>query len=550
MHSWDLIAAITLVLGMALVCGIAASRLKQNPIIGYLFAGVVLGPSGLNLLSKASPQLLELSELGVALLLFSVGLEFSFTRLRQIGSIAVFGGVAQVALTAAAAFPALRWIGLPAAEALLIGFAVSMSSTAVVIRVLAGRTELESQHGRNAVGILLLQDLAVVPLLILSQAMGAGEAAALQRLGATIVSGAALAAVLYGVTRFVLPRMLEQAAASSRDLPVVLAIASCLGAAWGAHAAGLSPAMGAFVAGILIAGSPFAEQVRADVTPLSSGFITIFFASIGALVDLRGWSDFGLIAAMTVGLMAAKAMVVFAVVWMFQRSASTAAATAMALCQVGEFTFVVADAGSKAGVISEASFRVMLGAAVMSLLITPYLIAAAPALAARLRGATGKASIQREGAVIVVGYGPAGEAVVARLQEAGLPVTVLDQNPAHAPPILFGDATQPENLLHAGLMRARALVCTVPDPQVARIITSQAKRLAPSVPVFARARYHLFAQGIAAAGARVVVDEEELVGGQLGSAVMEAIQPTPGAEPPQPLPPSPDDPSSRTTSTG
>jgi len=516
--------------------------LKQNPVVGYLAAGMLLGPTGMGLIGN-NGQLRDLSELGVALLLFAIGLEFSYARLRQIGSIASVGGTLQVALTIAAVLGLYLALGSPLSEAFVVAAGVAMSSTAVVLRVLADRSELDSQHGKNAIGILLLQDLAVVPLLIITETMaeGAGGAGAVKALLLKVGLGVLLGFGLLVLVKFVMPGLLTRVAATgSRELPVVLAVVSSLGAAWAAHSAGLSPVLGAFVAGLLLAESPFAEQIRADITPLSAVFITIFFASIGTITKLPvGW-DMLILLPLGMLLLLIKAVILGGIVWYLQRSLRTAVATAFTLCQVGEFTFVIADAGFRGGLVTLPHFQTLLGISIASLILTPYLIGWAPAAATlilRRMKQTERNMLEQQthrrghyDRVLIVGFGPAGEEIIELLNEAKIPYLVVDLNSARVDqfrsnmPIEFGDATQTEMLHHLGASHARAIISTVPDPAIARLLVAQVRRYAPGVPLIARSRYQRFAQDLRDAGADFVVEEEREVGRRLGEAVLTALQ--------------------------
>ena len=542
LESWSFLGSVVLLLATAVICGVIARRLKQNPVVGYLAAGMLLGPTGMGLIGN-NGQLRDLSELGVALLLFAIGLEFSYARLRQIGSIASVGGTLQVALTIAAVLGLYLALGSPLSEAFVVAAGVAMSSTAVVLRVLADRSELDSQHGKNAIGILLLQDLAVVPLLIITETMaeGAGGAGAVKALLLKVGLGVLLGFGLLVLVKFVMPGLLTRVAATgSRELPVVLAVVSSLGAAWAAHSAGLSPVLGAFVAGLLLAESPFAEQIRADITPLSAVFITIFFASIGTITKLPvGW-DMLILLPLGMLLLLIKAVILGGIVWYLQRSLRTAVATAFTLCQVGEFTFVIADAGFRGGLITLPHFQTLLGISIASLILTPYLIGWAPAAATlilRRMKQTERNMLEQQthrrghyDRVLIVGFGPAGEEIIELLNEAKIPYLVVDLNSARVDqfrsnmPIEFGDATQTEMLHHLGASHARAIISTVPDPAIARLLVAQVRRYAPGVPLIARSRYQRFAQDLRDAGADFVVEEEREVGRRLGEAVLTALQ--------------------------
>ncbi len=538
MDAWNLVLDFTALLGVALLMGILFGRLRQNPIGGYLLTGILLGPSGLGVV-RGGDAVRFIAELGVALLLFTIGLEFSWSRLRTFGRLAAWGGTLQIGATLILFAILAASLALPATEAVVIGAAVALSSTAVVLRILTDRGELDSLHGRNALGILLLQDLAVVPLVLLVSALsGATDYwSSAREFGFRILQGSVLVAAMAVVCRSVLPRLLHAASSFRiRDLPIILAVTVFLGAAWATHALGLSPILGTFIAGMLLAETPFAEQIRADVVPLRAAFVTVFFASIGMLVELPSLPVGALALTAAVFIAAVKAAIIALIVRLLGRPSREAWRTGFTLAQIGEFSFLLIEMALRAGLISPGSFQILLSASLLTLLATPYLIAAAPRLAdalawRSLRPLPAQTPIEPSvtGRVIVVGFGPAGQAVVHELRQAAVPFVVLELNPntvdAHRSelPIMLGDAVQPEILEHAGLAQAAAVVVTLPDPDAVRQIVRRAKYLAPSVPIIARARHHIEAPALLDAGAGHVADEEEIMGMELARQLRHAL---------------------------
>ena len=544
MNIWEVILEIALVLSVALLLGGLFERIRQNAVTGYLLAGLLLGPAGTGWISNFE-HIRLLAELGVALLLFTIGLEFSLSRLRASGRMVILGGTVQIVVTGVVGGSAAAASGLSTVEAIIIGAALSLSSTAVVLRVLADRTELESLHGRNALGILLLQDLAVVPLVLLVLALGEGVTGSTMfaRFAFSIGVAAALIAAIFLVTKYVFPRLLDIASAyRNRDLPVVLSFAVCLGAAGVSHAANLSPILGAFLAGMLLVESPFAAQIRADITPLRAVFLTLFFTSVGMLVQLPTGGALLVVVPLALVIMWGKAMIVGFVVRLFRQPHTVAVSTGLALSQVGEFSFVLLELGYRQGLLPHETFQVLLSVSIVTLVLTPYVIAGAPKLGeaitrilyrftsaspAGVRSASNGQHLS--GHVIIVGFGPAGQRVAEALQGAAMPFVVVDLNPrsvsAHRPaiPIEFGDAARPEILHHLGIKHSRALVVTVPEPHMSELIIRQAKRIAPSIPVVARVRYHTHGSTLARAGADRAVDEENLLGWALVNALQEVI---------------------------
>lgn len=538
--SWETLARLVTLLGVAAGLGVLLRRLGQNAIVGYLLAGVMLGPTGFGLIGRGQ-ELREVSELGVALLLFSIGLEFSFSRLHQIGPVAVFGGAAQLSLTLAAFTWILHAAGMGLNEALVLAAAIAMSSTSVVLRVLMDNAELDSRHGRTAVGILLAQDVAVLPLLLATDALAEnlGGPQALSRFGLKALAIAAASALLWLAMRYLAPSFFAQALLSrNRELQVLVAACASLGAAAGAHAVGLSPAIGAFAAGVVLAESPFATQMRADLTPLTAVFVATFFASVGTIVNLPHGPEIAYVVLAAAGVLLVKSVIVALVVWVFQRSIRVAVATGLALSQVGEFTFVLADNGNRRGLVRASHLEFLVAVSLVTLIATPYVIGAAPRVIAavlrriparRRRGLEPKPAGDRHDRVIVIGFGPAGQQVVSGLQREGMRFLILEFNPSTVSafgstlPIELGDATQPEILHHIGVRSARAVVVSIPDPSAARVIVEHVARMAPQVPVIVRSRYHMFTAMLDHAGATSTVDEEQIVGSEMAKEVLQHL---------------------------
>ncbi len=540
MDLWTALLDILFLLAAAIVLGGLCERLRQSAILGYLLAGTLLGPHALDWMPNHE-AVSTIAELGVAMLLFAIGLEFSWRRLRSIGGLALRAGTLQIVLTSLVTAGICLAGGLGGRSSLAVGAMITLSSTACVLRLLVNRAEIDSVHGRNALGILLLQDAAVLPMVILVAVLaGAGSLGqAGWELARAIGAAALFAGVSYVLLNRVAPVLLSvREAARNRELPVLLAIVMVVGAAWAAHRIGLSPAIGAFVAGILLAGSPFATVIRADVAPLRTLFVTLFFSSIGMLADPRWVVGHWLpVAALVAAIVVGKTVLTCGAVWLFRRSFGYAVATGTCLAQVGEFSFVLADVGLDAELISDALFKLMVSATIVTLFLTPYLVAVAPRLAAVWRewpagGAsraaeTSEPGADRGGHVVIVGFGPAGQRVAEELlQEHQSKIVVVELNPKSAAVARsyglethIGDATRAEVLerLHVGT--ARVVAVTVPDTTTSRRVIEQVRSLSPDTMIVVRARYHLHRWQLAMAGAQVVADEEDGVGAEIASQV-------------------------------
>lgn len=549
---WSAILDVTVLLTAALVMGLIFQRLRQSALVAYLLAGLLLGPAVFNVISDGA-LIQSLSELGVALLLFSIGLEFSFRKLRAIGRVALLGGMLQIGLTVLLVAGVCMALGMSPSVGLAIGVIIAPSSTAAVMRLLEQRAEVDSVHGRAALGILLFQDIAVVPLLIVMGILGGSGSA--ESVAIALIRTIGLASILivafYVLTNFVLPRLLGAAALSrNRDLPILVAVATFLAAAWGAHALQFSPVLGAFVAGMLLAESPFATWIRADAAPFRVIFVTLFFVSIG-MIDSLAWlgQQWWMLALAAPAVVIGKAAVITLAARACKVPLRHALAAGFCLAQTGEFSFVLAAfayGGTEGGgFISETAFQLIVATTIVTLMITPYLVMGASRLSRvllSLLGIKGPADDDRERAdetlrdhVILIGLGPAGRAVFAALSTE-VPLAVVDLNPAtiaqvreHCTAAIAGDASQEDVFEKLRLVHARALVVTIPEPRASLHIVRMARSVAPDVTIIARARYHAFANELQLAGARII-DEEYVTGDALARHVVEVIRSTPAID--------------------
>ncbi|MCC6157858.1 MAG: cation:proton antiporter [Deltaproteobacteria bacterium] len=536
---WPTLLEILLLLGLAFVVGACMERLGLSAVVGYLIAGVIAGPW-----LFAENVVRDLSELGVSLLLFSIGLEFSLARLRSLGKIAFGGGAAQVAATLAVfAVPIAVFRGT--GEAVALGAMAALSSTAVVLRTLADRAELDSVRGRASLGILLFQDIAVVPLVLLITIMteGGGWLDVAKTIGRTVASAAALAGAFWVLFNHVVPLLFRRREVTkNRELVILLAIVSAAGSIWAAHAVGLSPALGAFLAGMLLAESPFATQIRADVGTMRTVFVTLFFTSIGMLADPRWVIDhWTWVLPGLAGVLVGKTLVVFLVCRLFRMDTRDALATGITLAQIGEFSFVLATIANAGGLIDDDLFAFAVSVTMLSLFFGPVMVGAAQGMTDRTLGwiadRRGTSFITPEltrkielRSVLVVGYGPAGRAVARALVERGERTVVLEQNPASAKiarhdglAVKVGNAAQPEILEHAGARTAWCVVVTLPDTKTATAVIGAVRALAPDAIIVARARYNLLKRDLVNAGADIIVDEEEEVGERLALTALAQI---------------------------
>lgn len=390
MHSFDFLDELVLLCVAATIIIVVFRRLRMPPIIGLIVTGLILGPSGVGIVQE-SAVMSSIAELGVVMLLFTIGLEFSITDLAKLRSIVLVGGPFQVlastVVIGTGAYLASHWTGgtISFNGAVLVGMAMALSSTAICTKLLKERGELTEPHGRAVVGILIFQDIAVVPMMIVvtllapSSSIEVGEIA--MRIGMLIgVTGAMLF-----VLRFLLPRIIHVVTRDTAPEVVVLGgLALCFGAAWITSTAGLSMALGAFIAGVAIAGSDDGHAIGKVMEPMRDAFTSVFFLSIGLLVNVSWtWLPYNIFTAVLV--LAANAIVVMLILRSLKQGVRTSVMAGMILAQVGEFSFVLASAGLSYGVINAADYQNMLVSIIFTMIVTPTLIALAPRVAERVQ---------------------------------------------------------------------------------------------------------------------------------------------------------------------
>ena len=505
----------------ALCAAYLLHRLRQPPLIGFLVAGALLGPFGLGLV-KDMHVVESLAELGVVLLLFSVGLELSLGSLRRLGRIVWVAGPIQVLGTIALVYAVASAGGYPAARSLFFGYLVALSSTAIVLKLLLDRRELDSPHGRFLVGILILQDLAVVPMLLslefLSGARGGGMLPLITALGKTALTAAAL----FVAARVVVPRFIGALAGTrQKEIFVVAILFLILGSAVATSWAGLSAALGAFLAGLVLSDSEYGHQALADIAGFRDAFNALFFVSIGMLFDPRVLVSQTLLVGVLLALILVwKTVAGGAAVLALGYGTRVALVVGLSLAQIGEFSFVVLRQGLELRLISPGLYQTFLAAAIVTMIATPFLSEASHGLAmrmaARTRTAPGaEAAMAAERHVVVIGFGHMGETVARLLGRANVPFRVVDLDPDRVKrgakrgiPIEYGDATNDVVLRRAGVGSALAALVVLSDPRGTRQVIRHCRRLNPRIFLLARTRYLADIPGLSAAGADEVVAEE------------------------------------------
>jgi CPA2 family monovalent cation:H+ antiporter-2 len=504
-------------------------KLKVPSIVGFLIAGAVLGPHGLGFVQEVREVEL-LAEVGVILLLFTIGLEISLKNLKRIRSAVLGGGFSQVLLTllvtAAIAYPFLGKLN----QSIFTGFLVALSSTAIIMKMLLDRAEMDSPHGRLSIGILIFQDLCVVPLMLLIPILADNQGSFPGLLWTMVKSATILFLVIFSA-RWLVPNILHQIVHTrSRELFVITVILLCLGTALLTSELGLSLALGAFLAGLVISESEYAYQAISDILPFKDSFNGLFFISVGMLMDLRFLSQNPLLTLFAViFILLLKTSTGFFSVHLLGHPVRVSLQTGLQLAQIGEFSFILAMAGKSAGLITESLYQLFLSSSVLTMLLTPLIVQLSPNISIwisskrllerldrmRKRGEREGLPSKREGHVIIVGFGLNGRNLAEVLREASVPYVALELNnytvlemKKKGEPIFYGDGTSLEILHKLGIDAARLLVIVISDPASTRRIVQIARKSNSRLYIIVRTRYLTEVDDLIQLGANEVIPEE------------------------------------------
>src|SRR5262245_47465610 len=489
-------------------------QFRLPSIAGFLVAGAIIGPYGLNLISDIG-TVQALAEIGIVLLLFTIGIEFSLVHLVSMRRLLFLAAPIQVGGVLLIAWLGAILAGLSWQQGVFWGFIFSLSSTAIVLKALSERGDSDSIHGRATIGILVFQDLAVVPMMLLTPILGGqsdgGGLAILLTLGKSVV----VVALVIAASWYLVPKVLGHIVRSrNRELFLLTIIVSCLGIAWLSSLGGLSLALGAFIAGLVISESEYSHQAMAEVLPFRHSFNSLFFVSVGILMDWRVLLDDPVA---VIGLLLANLLIKFVsgavaslVVALPPRSAVM---VGVALAQVGEFSFLLAQQGQESGLLRGDPYQLFLSVSELSMIITPFLMQWSPSIARRVEAVqrlrhwlptrteahmlrTEGTQIRLKDHVIIVGYGLNGRNLARVLSETEIPHRALDldgdtvrRESRHGVPIYYGDATNPNVLRHVKIEEARVLVVAISDPFITRRTVQLAKGLNPKIRVVVRTRY-------------------------------------------------------------
>jgi len=505
-----LVKDLLVILGFSILVLLVGYRLHIPPVVGFILTGVLAGPHGLALVS-GTEDVDKLAEMGIILLLFGIGMEFSLKKLVQIKRLFLLGGSFQVGLTILASLIIAKIIGRPWGESIFLGCLLSMSSTAIVLGILDQKGESASPHGRLSIAILIFQDMIAIPMLLLIPLLGGGtgEGFDISHLW-PILKGLIILVIVFISAQHIVPRLLLAVARTrNKELFLLSVLSLCFGVAWLTSSLGLSLTIGAFMAGLVISESEYSNEAISNIFPFQALFISFFFVSVGMLLDVDFLMHQPLIIfSLAFAILALKTFTAGLTAIIMGLPIRTAVMVGIALCQIGEFSFVLAKTGVSDGLASEYYYQLFLSTSLLTLMISPVLINFSPHIAAWISHLSIPEKIRNgwrdlneekkvlENHVIIVGFGISGKNLARTSKLAGIPYTILEMNPdtvneqkKQGEPIQFGDATHLSILEHLHIQKAKAIAILVNDPIAARRIVQIARASNSSLYIIVRTRY-------------------------------------------------------------
>ncbi|MBI5875488.1 MAG: cation:proton antiporter [Deltaproteobacteria bacterium] len=524
MENFPLLRDIIILMGVSIPVIFIFHKLGLPTIVGFLATGVIIGPHGFKLITEVSTVEL-LAQVGVVMLLFTIGLELSFAKLRNVGREAVISGGLQILFTTAIIIIIARVFKRSFPEAMLFGFIIAQSSTAIILKILSDRGEIDSSHGRLCMGIVIVQDIAVVPMVILLQHVGKVEGITAFLVAKSILTADLAVAAILAAAYILVPRILYQVVKlRNREIFIITALFLCLAIAWLTSRIGLSLAIGAFIAGLVISESEYSHQIVAEMLPFRDVFSSLFFISIGMLLEVNYFlSNLSHIFPMACAIIALKILVVIGIGQMLRYPFRLAVIVGIGLSNIGEFSFVLMKAGGEYGILSNEMYQTFIASSILTMLAVPLLFEKSQGVAlqlAHILGAKGISSLESapkglSNHVIIAGYGLNGQNTASVLKSTGIEYIILDMNADRISKAkkgkhkaLFGDISHPEILKKAGIKRARVIVFAVSDPVATRMALKAAKDLNPSVYAITRTRYTGEVDTLYKLGANQVISEE------------------------------------------
>ncbi len=517
---------ISLIFILATVASAILSKFKQPLIAAHILTGIILGPHVLGLVNNMK-AIHQLSEIGVIALLFTLGLEFSFDKFNKVKDIAILSGISQILLTILTVFVVAKLCSFNTAQCFLLGCIVALSSTIIVLKSLTDCAQLESIHGRIILGMLIIQDLSLIPIMIILPQINSSGDIFIPLLFALLKAGVFLLLAILASIKFI-PFVMNFIASTSKEALILSSVGIALSTAIVASKFGVSLALGAFIAGLSLSITAHSKQVIAEIIPFRDVFAMVFFVSIGMLMDLQYFMA-NIISVMLIvaGIIFIKSIICFMVVYFARYPGQTSLWTALSMFQIGEFSFILAQMGRDEDIISSDLYSLIIISSLITMLLTPFVIRSIPDIVYKLNSIKlwnkyfrGKVKVLTEdsaikGHVIICGYGPIGRNIAKILKLNCEKFLVIELNnktvkelKAKKIPVIYGDATHKSILKHAGVETARVLVITLPDNKSAEITISNARKQSEDLYIIVRARYQNEIDKLYQAGANIVIYEE------------------------------------------
>ncbi len=526
-----LLTDIVIIFVLAVAVLLLFHLLRLPSVVGLLLTGTVAGPHGFGLIN-AVHEVEVLAEIGIILLLFTIGIEFSFKKLLEIRKQFLVGGSLQVGLTVLSVFLLARWFNVAIPEAVFYGFLLSLSSTAIVLRMIQERAEVDTPHGRTDLGILLFQDMIIVPMILVTPLLAGNRPDAVDSaIYFFAAKGIAIVVMVFMTAKWLMPWLLRQVARTrSKELFLLSVVTICLTIAWLTASAGLSLALGAFIAGLIISESEYSHQALGNILPFRNVFTSFFFVSIGMLLD-TGFllANLPTILAGSIAILLLKASIASGVSVLIGLPLRSAVMAGLGICQVGEFSFILSRSGVEYGFLAD-HYQIFLAVAVLTMALTPFLIILAPAIAdrvtrlpmpARLRSGfryvpeTQGIRKRLERHLVIIGFGLNGRNVARAASMTGIPYVIIEMSPdtvqaerKKGEPIIYGDAVHEEVLRQARVEDATVVVVAINDPAATRAIAETVRRLTARAHLIIRTRYLAEMQALYDLGANEVIPEE------------------------------------------
>ena len=522
MNEFLIIQDIVVILLVSIPIIFLFKKINLPSIIGFLIAGMIIGPYGFNLIRSVG-QISVMAEIGVMILMFTIGLEFSLSQLVRIKKYLLFAGGFQMIFTILISSLIFMSLNISISQSIFFGMLISLSSTAIVLKILSDKGELESPHGKISLAILIFQDLAIVPLFLLMPLLGSTSGLSGTDVVLKLLVAFGVIAGLLILSKFLMPLIVYKIAQlRMREAFTIAIILLLLGTAYLTHSLGLSFALGAFIAGLILAESDYNHQIMSEITPFRDAFNSIFFVSIGLLLNIQFViNNPALITVVTLGILLLKASIIIVIVLFLKLPLRVAILAGLGLAQIGEFSFILAQTGLNYNLLSADYYNSFLASTIFTMILTPLLFKFSPAISIK-SGKLEPAKKERSdkikelhGHVIIAGFGLNGSNLARVLKETGIKYIVIELNPdtvkkekAKGENIIYGDISKDEILHTAKIDKANVIVFAISDPAITKVALRLAKKMNPSIHTLVRTRYINEVDELKRMGADEVIPEE------------------------------------------